>query len=130
MDELKAWVLSHKALTALIVVLLTMVPVVQEYQIVDRQGQDVEFYKDRVCKPYYEREAPSGMACEAALERMFSYQFVSSELYERKSAVMPGFFYRKKAYIFKWSRGDFNDNFKKMYHFLQEYEAGYNGKRP
>jgi hypothetical protein len=119
MKAIKHWILTHKALMALVAVLLTTVPVAQEYELVDRDGRGIDYYKVEVCRQYEGQEYARIMACDAALEMMFSEQLAVSGYYDSKRPLIPGLFYRKKIHNFRWNGRDFRERHRRVYSFVK-----------
>ena len=67
MRELMDWIFPHKALTTLAIGVLTMVPIVPKYELVDEGGRGREFYKTTVCKKF-----PVEDACDTVIDSQFN----------------------------------------------------------
>jgi hypothetical protein len=126
-SELWRWIRSHKALVALIVVLLAMVPAVQRYELVDSQGRGTNFYKAQACKDL--DDSLKGTACDLAVEMMFGEQFAWTGFSGDKQPLIPGLFHREKLYRFHWNHADFNHKYQGQYSVGQRYRELYNIKK-
>ena len=95
------WIMSHKAATALIVVLLTLVPLLPEYRIVDFAGRNEEGIKKLLCSKL-PAECGYRHACSTAIE--FQIRLSLKIDFRDKRPLIPGLFQRRrKAYVFDYA---------------------------
>jgi hypothetical protein len=95
------WIKSHKAATALIVVLLTLVPVLPEYRIVDFAGRDEGAIRKLLCSKL-PADGCHQVPCSVAIREQTEWRLEIS--FPQKRPLIPGLFHRrKKAYVFDYA---------------------------
>lgn len=111
-----SWLGTHKALTALIFVLLTLVPALPEWKIVDQDGRDGGEIIAFICSKV-PQEWPHRSACSDAVESQIRLSLMGE--FRDKRPVLPGLLLkRRKARVFDY------DVWKRDYpRFVEMYRA-------
>jgi hypothetical protein len=111
------WIKTHKAATALIVVLLTLVPVLPEYKIVDAEGRDEKEIKKFLCSKLpddYNYRTACSLAVESEIRLTMTISFSD------KRPLVPGLFQkRRKAYVFDYYL--WRQNYERTLAFMERW---------